>query len=149
MRVGCARRRDDRGARTQRARAVTRAEVLRQHPTGINFLLLGYGYTQGEVGFDASTPITDARVHVHAGFLAYSRSLDLWGLSGKVLAALPVADVSGSAKLNGQEVERDVLGLGDPLLRLSVNFFGAPALSMDEYATYHQDVIDRPHRSGT
>jgi len=31
------------------------------------------------------------------------------GLSGKVLAALPVADVSGSAKLNGQEVERDVL----------------------------------------
>ena len=110
-------------------------------PVGINFLLLGYGYTQGEVGFDASTPITDARVHVHAGFLAYSRSLDLWGLSGKVLAALPVADVSGSAKLNGQEVERDVLGLGDPLLRLSVNFFGAPALSMDEYATYHQDVI--------
>ncbi len=94
-------------------------------PVGINFLLLGYGYTQGQVGFDASTPITDARVHVHAGFLAYSRSLDLWGLSGKVLGVLPVADASGSAKLNGQEVERDVLGLGDPLLRLSVNFFGA------------------------
>src|SRR5437762_2900662 len=110
-------------------------------PVGINFLLLGYGYTQGQVGFDASTPITDARVHVHAGFLAYARSLDLWGLSGKVLGVLPVADVSGSAKARGQEVERDVLGLGDPLLRLSVNFFGAPALSMDEYATYHQDVI--------
>src|SRR3989442_1784138 len=46
-------------------------------PTGINFLLLGYGYTQGEVGFDASTPITDARVHVHAGVLACARSLDL------------------------------------------------------------------------
>ena len=110
-------------------------------PTGINFLLLGYGYTQGEVGFDASTPITDARVHVHAGVLAYARSLDLWGLSGKVLGVLPVADVSGSAKARGQDVERDVLGLGDPLLRLSVNFFGAPALSMDEYATYEQDVI--------
>src|SRR2546427_1068303 len=110
-------------------------------PVGINFLLLGYGYTQGQVGFDASTPITDARVYVAAGLLAYSGSLDLWGLSGKVLGVLPVADASGSAKLNGQEVERDVLGLGDPLLRLSVNFFGAPALSMDEYATYHQDVI--------
>src|SRR5437762_9462826 len=48
------------------------------------------------------------RSHVHAGFLAYSRSLDLWGLSGKVLGVLPVADASGSAKLNGQEVERDV-----------------------------------------
>src|SRR5207245_9248628 len=43
--------------------------------------------------------------------------------------------------LNGQDVERVAPVLGDPLLRLSVNFFGAPALSMDEYATYEQDVI--------
>jgi hypothetical protein len=35
----------------------------------------------------------------------------------------------------------DVLGLGDPLLRISVNFFGAPALSMAEYPAYRQDVI--------
>jgi hypothetical protein len=65
----------------------------------------------------------------------------VWGLSGKILAALPVADVSGSAKLRGQEKDREVLGLGDPLLRLSVNFFGAPALSMAEYPAYRQDVI--------
>src|SRR2546427_12490775 len=54
-------------------------------PVGINFLLLGYGYTQGEVGFDASTPITDARVHVHAGFFAIPRPLTLGGLPGKAL----------------------------------------------------------------
>jgi hypothetical protein len=110
-------------------------------PVGINFLLLGYGYTEGDVAFDASSPIKDAKVHVHAGLLAYARSLDVWGLSGKVLAALPVAEASGSAKLKGQERDRDVLGLGDPLLRLSVNFFGAPALSMAEFPTYRQDVI--------
>src|SRR5438445_13004806 len=69
-------------------------------PTGINFLLLGYGYTQGEVGFDASTPITDARVHVHAGVLAYARSMDLRGLSAKVLGMLAVADVSASAEVS-------------------------------------------------
>ena len=62
-------------------------------PVGINFVLLGYGYTEGDVAFDASSPIKDAKVHVHAGLLAYARSLDVWGLSGKVLAVLPFAEV--------------------------------------------------------
>src|SRR5258705_4078588 len=110
-------------------------------PVGINFLLLGYGHLEGDVAFDASSPLKDARVHSRAVLVAYARSLDVWGLSGKILVALPVRDASGSAKLKGQERERDVLGLGDPLLRVSVNFFGAPALSMAEYPAYRQDVI--------
>jgi hypothetical protein len=110
-------------------------------PVGINFLLLGYGYTEGDVGFEASSPIKDAKVHVHAGLLAYARSLDVWGLSGKVLVALPVAEASGSAKVKGQGVDRQVLGLADPLLRVSVNLYGAPALSMADFPAYRQDVI--------
>ena len=110
-------------------------------PVGINFLLAGYGYTQGNVAFEASSPITDANVHVSSGVLAYARSLDLWGLSGKFAVALPVAKVSGSAMVSGDERERIVSGLGDPIVRLSVNFYGAPAISMDEYPTYQQDII--------
>jgi hypothetical protein len=105
-------------------------------PVGINFLLLGYGYTEGGVGFDASSPVKDAKVHVHAGLLAYARSLDVWGLSGKVLAVLPFAEASGSAKVVGQERDRQVFGLADPLLRISVNVYGAPAVSMEQFATY-------------
>src|SRR5215813_4479228 len=97
-------------------------------PVGMNFLLLGYGHTEGDVGVDAAVPITDTKVKVHNGLLAYARSLNVWGLSGKFLAVLPVADASGSAKVRGQGVDRQVLGLGDPLLRLSVNLYGAPAL---------------------
>ena len=110
-------------------------------PVGINFLLLGYGYTEGDVGFDASSPVTDTKVNVHAGLLAYARSLDVWGLSGKVLAVLPFAEASGSAKVAGQGRDRQVFGLADPLLRISVNFLGAPALSMEEFPTYRQDII--------
>ena len=110
-------------------------------PVGINFLLLGYAHTEGDVGLDASTPVQDIRVRIDAGFLAYARSLDVWGLSGKVLAVLPVAEASGSAKVKGQGRDRDVFGLGDPLVRLSVNFYGAPALSLNEFATYRQDLI--------
>ena len=110
-------------------------------PVGINFVLLGYGYTAGDVGLDASFPIKDVKVHVHAGLLAYARSLDVWGLSGKVLAVLPLAEASGSAKVVGQERDRQVFGLGDPLLRVSVNVYGAPALTMEDFPTYQQDII--------
>ena len=110
-------------------------------PVGINFVLLGYGYTEGDVSFDASTPIEDAKVHVHAGLLAYARSMDVWGLSGKVLAVLPVAEASGSAKVAGQGRDREVFGLAAPLLRVSVNVYGAPAVSMAEFPTYQQDII--------
>src|SRR5262245_58407702 len=72
-------------------------------PVGINFVLPGYGYTEGSVAFDASVPITDAKVHVHSGLVAYARPVDVWGLSGKVLAVVSLAEVSGGAKLAGQE----------------------------------------------
>ena len=58
-------------------------------PVGINFLLAGYGYTQGNVAFEASSPIKDAKVHVNSGVLGYARSLDLWGLSGKFAVHCP------------------------------------------------------------
>jgi hypothetical protein len=110
-------------------------------PVGINFVLLGYGHTDGDVGFDESSPIKDTKVRVDAGVAAYARSLDLWGLSGKFLAVMPFAETSGSAKVAGQEFDRQVFGLADPLLRMSVNFFGAPALSMADFPSYQQDLI--------
>jgi Putative MetA-pathway of phenol degradation len=110
-------------------------------PVGINFVLLGYGHTDGDVGFDESSPIKDAKVRVDAGVAAYARSLDLWGLSGKFLAVVPFAETSGRATVAGQEFERNVFGLADPLLRMSVNFFGAPALSIADFPSYHQDLI--------
>ena len=110
-------------------------------PAGINFVLLGYGYVNGEVGVDESSPIKDTKVEVHAGFLAYARALDVWGMSGKALAVLPFAEASGHAKVNDLAKDRDVFGLADPLFRVSLNFYGAPALTLEEFPMYQQDVI--------
>lgn len=41
----------------------------------------------------------------------------------------------------GQQRERKVSGLNDPRFRFSVNFYGAPALSLKDFANYKQDVI--------
>jgi hypothetical protein len=34
-----------------------------------------------------------------------------------------------------------VCGLADPRVRLSVNFYGAPALTLEEFAHYRQDIL--------
>jgi hypothetical protein len=41
----------------------------------------------------------------------------------------------------GQPRERNVSGLNDPRFRFSVNFYGSPALSLREFASYRQDLI--------
>jgi hypothetical protein len=108
---------------------------------GLNFLIAGYTYSQGSALADPSVPLTNAEVTVHGPLLAYSRSLDLWGLSGKADAILPYACASGSAEFAGTPRTRNVCGLADPRAWLSVNFYGAPALTLDEFAHYQQDII--------
>jgi hypothetical protein len=110
-------------------------------PVGMNFVLAGYAYTEGDVVFSPTTPVEDAEIKTHAGVLAYVRTLDLWGLAGKAAVIVPVADVSGKARANGVPQDRDVFGFADPTFRLSANFYGAPALSMEEFKGYEQDLI--------
>jgi len=110
-------------------------------PVGINFLLAGYAYTDGGLSTPGSSPIKDAQLTMNTGILAYARSLDVWGKSGKLDVILPYSDLSGTATVAGQPRERNVSGFHDPLFRFSVNLYGAPALSLEEFANYKQDVI--------
>ena len=43
--------------------------------------------------------------------------------------------------VEGQPRERAVSGLNDPRFRFSINLYGAPALSLQEFPTYQQDLI--------
>jgi hypothetical protein len=110
-------------------------------PVGMNFLLLGYAYTVGDVAFDASVPIEDGHVTVNSAVLAYARSLDVWGRAGKLDVVLPYAWLSGTAKVAGRPESREVSGLGDPSVRFSFLPYGAPALTLEEFETYNQDLI--------
>jgi hypothetical protein len=110
-------------------------------PVGINFLIAGYAYTDGGLSTPASLPIKDAQLTMNTGLLAYARTLDVWGKSGKLDVIVPYSDLSGSALFLGQPRERNISGFNDPLFRFSVNFYGAPALTLEEFANYQQDVI--------
>jgi hypothetical protein len=110
-------------------------------PVGLNFLIAGYAYSEGGLSTDASSPIKDAQLKIHTEVLAYARALDVWGKSGKFDVILPYSQLSGSAMVDGQPRERQVSGLLDPRFRFSVNFCGAPALSMQEFDNYRQDIL--------
>jgi Putative MetA-pathway of phenol degradation len=110
-------------------------------PVGLNFLIAGYVYSQGKIAFDPETSITNAQFHNNAGVLAYVRSLDVGGKSAKFDVILPYSSFSADALVGGQPTTRAMSGLGDPRFRFSINLFGAPALSVKEFANYKQDLI--------
>lgn len=110
-------------------------------PIGINFLLAGYSYSDGGLATEAASPIQDAELTMPTGIVAYARSLDVWGKSGKIDVIVPYSHITGSATVAGQTRERNVTGFNDPRVRFSVNFHGAPALSLQEFAGYRQDLI--------
>jgi hypothetical protein len=50
-------------------------------PVGMNFLIVGYAYSQGGLSFDPALPIEDAKLQIHSIVFAYARALGLWGKS--------------------------------------------------------------------
>jgi hypothetical protein len=110
-------------------------------PVGLNFLVVGYAYSKGGVSFDPSVPLENGQARVHSLPVVYVRSVDVLGNAGNIGFVLPLASVSGSATLSGVEQEREITSIADPAMRLAVNFYGAPAMSMQEFRDYRQDLI--------
>jgi hypothetical protein len=110
-------------------------------PIGLNFLIAGYGHLEGGVATDPALPIENTQVEVHSTVFAYVRSLEVFGKSAKFDVVVPYAWASGSATAIGQFQEREVSGFADPRVRFSVNLYGAPALSLEDFKNYQQDTI--------
>jgi len=112
-------------------------------PVGLNFLITGYTYSSGAVVLDPSIPLEDARLKLEVPFVGYARALAVGNLSAQVQAVVPYAWLSGQAVIGptGEVRTRDVNGFGDPVVRFAINLHGAPAMSLAEFAGYHQDLV--------
>ena len=110
-------------------------------PVGVNFAIVGAVWTRGSLPSDPAIPVTDASLRTRNLVLAYARTLDLWGRSGKFDAIVPYTRLDGGAVYLGLPLERRITGFGPPALRLSINLHGAPALGLREFRDWHQDLI--------
>ena len=102
-------------------------------PVGQNFLGVGYAYSEGELNPAPGIPLEDAELDMHVSVAAYVRSLDLWGKAGKLDLAWARSCFKGDAIFNDQFVQADRCGTTDPSVRLSYLFYGAPAMSLEEF----------------
>lgn len=110
-------------------------------PRGLNFVVAGYTYMSGGVVFDPAVPLDNANIKINGSVFAFARSIKVGKLSGKFDIIAPYAWLSGTADFQGQAVSRDVSGLADTRMRISVNFLGAPSLPLSGFKDYKQDFV--------
>jgi len=110
-------------------------------PVGMNFLIAAYAHSSGGLAINPALPLKDAKLKVETPVLGFAHAFDAWGKSARFDAVVPGGCLSGTAEVSGAPVARDVCGGLDPNFRLSVNFYGAPALTLKEFASYKQDLV--------
>ena len=115
--------------------------ALTNVPVGTDFVALGYGYAQGNIFLDPAIPAEDLDSQLQTFVGARARAIDFFGLSSKLDLMVPFAAGDWEGVLEGVDTTRSATGFGDPRVRLSVNFVGAPALRASEFASYVQKTI--------
>jgi hypothetical protein len=107
----------------------------------MNFLIFGYNYSDGALLFDPSLPVTDASARVDMGFAGYVRSLDVADKSAKFGVLLPYAVLDADGYVEGVYTTREDSGMADPAFYFTINVYGGPALSFEEFKDYRQETI--------
>jgi hypothetical protein len=123
------------GAQELEPRAYTNA------PIGLNFLIAGFTDSNGGVLVDPSIALDNAHIRTDGPVIGYARSIRVGDMSSKIDVGISRACVNGSADFQGQRVSGQRCGLSDARVRWSVNFFGAPALTLKEFAGYRQKLV--------
>ena len=110
-------------------------------PVSQNFLRVALGYSDGEVNVSPGIPVEGANLTVTGFSLGYLRSMNLGGKVASFDVHIPRLCATGSGVLDGEQLSRDTCGAGDANVRLTYNFFGAPALELSEFAKRKKEVV--------
>lgn len=105
-------------------------------PVGMNVLGAGIVHTDGDIAFDPVLEIEDATVDIDTAIVSYLHAFDLLGQSARFDIRLPYMDARWEGLLAGEPASVERRGFGDPRVRLSVNFLGAPALKGKAFQAY-------------
>ncbi len=105
------------------------ARAYSNAPIGMNFITAGIA--QAKSGSYLLNTEAVSLTHV----------LDLAGQSGRLTLTVPYAELSGVGRVGGQSINASAEGLSDPMIKASVNLYGAPALTNGQFPSYQQDLI--------
>ncbi|MCZ6716325.1 MAG: transporter, partial [Gammaproteobacteria bacterium] len=105
-------------------------------PVGLNVLGAAYVYTDGDIFLDPVLLVDNAETEQHTAVVGYTRSFGLAGRTARLDVLLPIRKARWQGLLDGvfTTVRRE--GPADPILRLSVNLVGGPALKSKEFREF-------------
>lgn len=115
--------------------------ALSNTPIGVNAVLVGTGLLFGNLLLDPAVPIEDGTADLWTVGLGYVRSVGLFGMGGKVSVLVPFAVGSWQGEVAGIDTSTSRTGFGDPVLKFSLNFLGAPALTMGQFRSYRHRTV--------
>ena len=105
-------------------------------PVGLNVIGAGYVHTDGDILFDPVMLIDDAEVKQHMAIGTYTRAFGLAGKALRLDVLMPVKKTRWQGLLDGVPTTVRREGPGDPIVRLSVNLLGGPALKGKEFQEF-------------
>jgi len=110
-------------------------------PIHSNALVLSYSFETGNILINPTLPISNARGTLHVPTVSYSHSLNFFGRTANLSAALPYAVGHFKANVNGIAEAAYRSGLYDSWFRFSVNLKGGPAMDRRQYAEWKQTLL--------
>lgn len=102
-------------------------------PVSSNAIILTYAFSDGELVFDPTLPITDATGTIHTPVVSLYHTFDLFGRLTNVTGSVPMAIGDLRGNVSGEERAISRRGMADVVVRLAVNIAGGPALRLAEF----------------
>jgi len=107
------------------------ARAYNNLPVGLNILQLLY--------FQSESRSDSLRLRADAGVVRYYRTFELFGRAALIGAFLPYATQKLDVPVFG--LHKQVTGFSDPTLVIGMDFFGAPALTREQFRHYKQGTV--------
>lgn len=105
-------------------------------PTGMNVIGASTVWTDGEIFSDPVARLQDATFERYTLSSSYVRTFAWLGKSSRIDFALPYVAGRWEGLLDGDYVSTRRRGFSDPLVRFSMNLYGAPPLKGMQYVRY-------------
>ena len=113
-------------------------------PVDTHTLGVGYAGKDEQIFFNPLVGITNGSSDLNAWLARYSYSFNWSGMTARLDGILPYISGTWRGLVDGEPGQRTVRAGGDPWLRLSVNFYGSPALRGRAFKDF---VMDNPVRT--
>ena len=108
-------------------------------PVDSNIMAAAIVHSNTDISVDPVLKLEDGEAEADTIISSYLHSFDLLGKTARLDVRVPYQRIKWKGILDGVQRTVNREGLGDPLIRLSVNFIGAPALKDKAYLSYRSN----------